>query len=129
MPRIPSFTLTALHPTRSSLLLLRPQRRFAASSASSSSRNVVVDQTKENNDPNNDQKKGQKEAAAQTTSSEQGDHPAKQADPQKSPERSTGFQTEGPGSSKAGEGGKKEMGGEPLKEEGSGDTIDNYTKK
>lgn len=32
------------------------------------------------------------------------DHPAKQADPQKAPERSTGFETEGPGNSKAGEG-------------------------
>ncbi|KAK5937606.1 hypothetical protein PMZ80_010226 [Knufia obscura] len=87
---------------------------------------TVVDQTKQNNSPNGD-KKGKHEHAASsartdvgrnspagdgtTESTDEGgvgstdeSHPAKQPDPQKTPERSTGFETEGPDGHKAGDG-------------------------
>lgn len=104
------------------------QLRFAGSSSASSTGATVVDQTKQGNDPNADKREGHKEAAAQTTSGEGRDHPAKQPDPQASPERSTGFETQGPGSSEAGTGGEKEMGGKPHKEGGGGEHISNYEK-
>lgn len=68
-----------------------------------------MDQTKQDNHPDND-KKAEHEHTASSARTEKGrNHPAKQPDPQKSPERSTGFETDGPGSSEAGKG--KDTGG------------------
>ena len=89
---------------------------------------VTVDQTKHDNSPDGE-KRGEHEHITSSVRTEEGrnqpggqenkadsarkeaakDHPAKQADPQKSPERSTGFETDGPGDSKAGAG--KDTGG------------------
>ncbi|EXJ54717.1 hypothetical protein A1O7_10058 [Cladophialophora yegresii CBS 114405] len=57
---------------------------------------AVVDQTKKNNDANQEKKDEHVKAGNKATSAEGRDHPAKQPDPQKAPERSTGFETEGP---------------------------------
>ncbi|KAI0397676.1 hypothetical protein F5Y17DRAFT_414225 [Xylariaceae sp. FL0594] len=65
------------------------------------------DQTKESNDPSKDVKSDHRAAAEQTAddgSSRDSDHPAKRPDPQESPSKPTGVETEGPGGSKAGEG-------------------------
>ncbi|XXH04617.1 hypothetical protein Hte_011034 [Hypoxylon texense] len=62
---------------------------------------VKVDQTKKGNDPSQDQKGDHHKQATETTSS---DHPAKHPDPQQSPSKSTGIRSEGPGSTKSGEG-------------------------
>ncbi len=63
----------------------------------------MVDQTKEGNDPSQEKREEHVEAGNRAGSSEGRDHPAKQPDPQKAPERSTGFETEGPNGN-AGEG-------------------------
>ncbi|KIW62294.1 hypothetical protein PV04_10478 [Phialophora macrospora] len=63
---------------------------------SSATGNIVVDQTKINNDPNKEKKEEHVKAGNKASSAEGRDHPAKQPDPQKPPERSTGFETEGP---------------------------------
>ena len=77
-------------------------RRHASSS--SPINNVVVDQTKKNNDPSEEEREAQSAAGQSAGSSgSSSDHPAKQADPQKPPERSTGFETRGP-QGEAGEG-------------------------
>ena len=73
------------------------------SSSSSKIGGTVVDQTKENNDPNQEKTDEHVSAGKSATSGKAQDHPAKQADPQKAPERSTGFQTQGP-DGRAGEG-------------------------
>jgi len=79
----------------------QPQQRRNFSSAIGETK---FDQTKESNDPSKGMKSEHKAEAKQTTSDEgRGDHPAKQADPQQSPSKSTGVETEGPGT-KAGEG-------------------------
>ena len=64
---------------------------------------TVTDQTKKNNDPSQEKKEEHVKAGNQAGSGEGRDHPAKQSDPQKAPERSTGFETEGPDGN-AGEG-------------------------
>ncbi|KIX96332.1 uncharacterized protein Z520_08110 [Fonsecaea multimorphosa CBS 102226] len=69
---------------------------------------TVVDQTKHDNNPDQDKRAEHVKAGKSATSSEGRGHPAKQPDPQKPPERSTGFETEGP-DGKSGEG--KDTGG------------------
>jgi hypothetical protein len=64
---------------------------------------VVVDQTKEGNDPSKKQKDEHQAQATKPGQSSDGEHPAKQPDPQKSPSKSTGIEKEGPGT-KSGEG-------------------------
>jgi len=59
-------------------------------------KSIVVDQTKKGNDPNQEKTDEHKKAGKIAGSGETADHPAKQADPQKAPTRSTGFKTEGP---------------------------------
>ncbi|KAJ9654768.1 hypothetical protein H2198_006207 [Neophaeococcomyces mojaviensis] len=100
-------TTLTINPTCSST-------RSASSSSDSAYGSPVVDQTKKGNDPNQDKRDEHKEAGNKATDASGRDHPAKQPDPQKSPERSTGFETEGPGT-KAGEG---EDTGNVHKEEG-----------
>ena len=73
------------------------------SSSSSKIGGTVVDQTKVGNDPDQEKKDEQVQAGKSAVSGEKADHPAKQADPQKPPERSTGFETKGPDGN-AGEG-------------------------
>lgn len=69
---------------------------------------VKMDQTKKSNDPS-EENKDDHQAQAEMVDSDKGrDHPAKQADPQKAPSKSTGIQTEGP-DSKAGEGEDKKV--------------------
>ena len=60
---------------------------------------VTFDQTKKGNDP-----KGDEDKSAKPQSGDKESHPQKQPDPQKSPSRSTGIETDGPGDSKAGKG-------------------------
>ncbi|KAI4869422.1 hypothetical protein F4820DRAFT_406492 [Hypoxylon rubiginosum] len=81
---------------------------------------VKVDQTKKSNDPSQDLKEEHHKQATQTTSS---DHPAKQPDLQQSPSKSTGIRSEGPGSTKAGEGTDK---GVHKDKEIEGGQHDNY---
>ncbi|OAP55425.1 hypothetical protein AYL99_10398 [Fonsecaea erecta] len=57
---------------------------------------TVVDQTKHDNDPDLDKRDEHVRAAKSVTTKEGRDHPAKQPDPQKPPERSTGVETQGP---------------------------------
>lgn len=124
--RLITTSTRALARPRCTCSVISSQLRHAGSSSASSTGATVVDQTKQGNDPNSDKKEEHQQAAAQTTSSEGRDHPAKQPDPQVSPERSTGFETQGPGS-EAGKGGEKEMGGKPH-QEGGGEHISNYEK-
>lgn len=89
-------------------LLLNSQARLLSSSPTLSSEDVIkgvtMDQTKHDNHPSNG-KKPEHEHTASSARTEAGrNHPAKQPDPQQSPERSTGFETDGPGSSEAGKG-------------------------
>ncbi|KIV81329.1 hypothetical protein PV11_03520 [Exophiala sideris] len=67
---------------------------------------TTVDQTKQSNDPSNSKKDAHQAQATKPGSAEGRSHPAKQPDPQQSPSKSTGFETEGPGS-KAGAGADK----------------------
>jgi hypothetical protein len=62
-----------------------------------------MDQTKAGNDPNHQKKDEHVQAGNRAGSEASRDHPAKQPDPQKAPERSTGIQTEGP-NGRSGEG-------------------------
>jgi hypothetical protein len=78
--------------------------RYSSSSVLGS---VKVDQTKKSNDPSESQKQDHMERAQGTGRSEGRDHPAKQPDPQQSPSKATGIETEGPGSKS----GTKEEGG------------------
>lgn len=78
---------------------------------------TTVDQTKHSNDPANGKKDEHQTQAKKAGSGEGRDHPAKQPDPQQSPSKSTGFETEGPGSkSGAGEdkGVSKDRGAGPF---------------
>lgn len=61
---------------------------------------VTFDQTKTDNSPKGEEDKSSKPQAMDKDES----HPAKQADPQKTPSRSTGIEPEGPGGARAGEG-------------------------
>ena len=72
------------------------------------------DQTKESNNPANPAKNEHQNQAQKSGFSEE-THPAKQPDPQQSPSKATGIQTEGPGSN-AGEGEDKGV----MKDEGAG---------
>lgn len=65
----------------------------------------VVDQTRKNNDSSQEHTEDHRRQATKAGSSGSGqDHPAKQADPQASPSKSTGIEEDGSGSSKAGAG-------------------------
>ena len=72
------------------------------------------DQTKESNNPTNPAGASHENQAQKSGFSED-THPAKQPDPQQSPSKATGIQTEGPGS-KAGEGEDKGV----MKDKGAG---------
>ncbi|KAI1777952.1 hypothetical protein F4818DRAFT_408526 [Hypoxylon cercidicola] len=82
-----------------------PRAPFTSTTASAA---VRVDQTKKSNDPSQDLREEHLKQATKTTAGEgegEGhDHPAKQPDPQPSPSKSTGIRSEGPGSTKSGEG-------------------------
>ena len=72
-----------------------PAERYSSSSVVGS---VKVDQTKKSNDPSGAKQPQHTEHAQSAGSSESRDHPAKQPDPQDSPSKATGIETEGPGS-------------------------------
>ncbi|KAI6090353.1 hypothetical protein F4821DRAFT_229122 [Hypoxylon rubiginosum] len=93
---------------------------------------VKFDQTKKSNDPSQEQTEAHHEQAKQAeTSSDDGarGHPAKQSDPQPSPSKSTGIMSEGPGSSKAGEGADRGVHKEKGMEGGQHDNIPFPIKK
>lgn len=64
----------------------------------------VVDQTKQNNDSSQPQKEEHRQQSTKAGKSSQSDLQSKQPDPQASPSKSTGIETDGPGGSKAGTG-------------------------
>jgi len=57
---------------------------------------VITDQTKKNNSPDEEYEPDHAKRASSTTDDSEGKHPAKQADPQKPPTRSTGIEPSGP---------------------------------
>ena len=89
---------------------------------------TIVDQTQQDNNPS-EVRKGDTPETRKTADSQQtaGD-PMKQEDPQKSPERSTGIETKGPGGSVAGEGTKEET-GEVHTETDAGPHMAKFHKK
>ncbi|KAK5064441.1 hypothetical protein LTR84_000274 [Exophiala bonariae] len=76
----------------------KPAKRYSSSNVVGS---VKVDQTKKSNNPSRAHETDHTEQAQRTGSSKGRDHPAKQPDPQESPSKATGIQSEGP-DSKAG---------------------------
>ncbi|KAH9884284.1 hypothetical protein F4778DRAFT_570049 [Xylariomycetidae sp. FL2044] len=80
-------------------------RRFESSSSTTTTPNtgtVRMDQTKKSNDPNQELTEEHKSQCLQADQrkgkeGEEGGHPAKQADPQKEPTRTTGIREDGPG--------------------------------
>lgn len=92
---------------RASLLNHNAQRIYQKTSIQHASSHAnggetKFDQTKESNAPSKPART-EHENQAQKSDFDEDTHPAKQPDPQQSPSKATGIQTEGPGS-KAGEG-------------------------
>lgn len=107
--RLPLTRASQLSPVRSGQLIAFRQQPASTRLASYASKPTVkIDQTKKSNNPDEDLKPEHHEhgTTTRTLEGEKGatqPHPAKQPDPQPSPERSTGVQPSGP-ESKAGEG-------------------------
>ncbi|KAH6648386.1 hypothetical protein BKA67DRAFT_661367 [Truncatella angustata] len=97
--------LSRLSRSASRQALKSPPSRLQFRSFTLSTARRIVDQTKKNNESSQEHKDSHRQQATKAGSSGSSEgHPAKQADPQPSPSKSTGIETDGPGSSKAGTG-------------------------
>lgn len=107
--RLPLTRASLLKPVQSAKIIATRQETASTRLASSTSKPTVkIDQTKKSNNPDEDPTVEHHEHGSTARTLEGGkgaaqSHPAKQPDPQPSPERSTGVQPSGP-ESKAGEG-------------------------
>lgn len=127
--RLPVARASQLPSVRSARLITTRKQVACARLASSASKPTVkIDQTKKSNDPDESPKPEHHErgTTARTLEGEKGatqPHPAKQPDPQPSPERSTGIQPSGP-ESKAGEGRAGAVHREKLEGRSIGHSVD-----
>lgn len=127
--RPPVTRASRINPVQSARPIATRQRLTSARFASSAPKPTVkIDQTKKSNNPDEAPKPEHHEqgTTARTLEGEKGaaqPHPAKQPDPQPSPERSTGVQPSGP-ESRAGEGSAGAVHREELDGRNMGHSVD-----